>query len=99
MNGYTMLADSYRKMLAKETSQEQRKVFESEIRVLDFLGTCTDDEICMLFNSSAFNEIMMSYVRKAVKNLDCLDDEQRKAVRNEVSMLLDEKTAKEILEG
>lgn len=97
MNGFQMLADSYRKAAVegKVTAEQADK----ECKVLDFLATCDDDDFYHLFDSSAFNEIMMSYVRRAVNNVSDLTDEQRMAVRNEVNMLLSEFTAKEICEG
>ena len=97
MNGFKMLADSYRKAAAEgKLAQEQA---DKECKVLDFLATCNEDDFYRLFDSSVFNEIMMSYVRRAVNNVSELSDEQRMAVRNEVNMLLSECTAKEICEG
>lgn len=96
MNGFSMLADSYRR--AAEEGKVTKEYADKECKVLDFLATCDDDDIYHLFDSSAFNEIMMSYIRRAVKNVSELTDEQRMAVKNEVNMLLSEKTAKEICE-
>ena len=97
MNGFKMLADSYRKAAAEgKLAQEQA---DKECKVLDFLATCNEDDFYHLFDSSVFNEIMMSYVRRAVNNVSELSDEQRMTVRNEVNMLLSECTAKEICEG
>lgn len=70
---------------------------EKRCKVLAFMEICDDEDFCNMFDMGAFNEIMMGYVRKAVSNLDCLDDEQKVAVRNEVSMLLDEVRACEII--
>lgn len=97
MNGFQMLADSYRK--AAIEGKVEQEYADKECKVLDFLATCDDDDFYHLFDSSAFNEIMMSYVRRAVNNVSDLTDEQRIAVRNEVNMLLSECTAKEICEG
>lgn len=98
MNGYTMLADSYRKMLEDEQEQANKEMIAKRIKVLDFLATCDDTEKCFLFDSTAFNDIYMGYVRKAVNSLDCLDDEQRQAVRNRAYVLLSECTAKDMLD-
>lgn len=62
----------------------------------EMLAICDEKEICSLFDTGAFNEIVMCYVRAAVNGLSCLDDEQKKAVRNRVSTLLSEQTAGEI---
>lgn len=91
MNGFTLLAGSYRK-----TGQEH------EADLYDFLGSCSEDDFYKLFDSSAFNEITMCYVRRAVRELvdeGKLEDEQARSVRNRVSLLFDEKQAKEVCEG
>lgn len=96
MNGFAMMAESYR--TAASEGKVTQEYADKECKVLDFLAICDDEDVYNLFDSSAFNEIMMSYIRKAVNNLDVLDDEQKMAVRNEVRMLLSEQTAKEICE-
>lgn len=100
MNGFSMLADSYRR--AAEEGKVTKEYADKECKALDFLATCDEDDFYHLFDSSAFNEIMMSYIRRAVKELadeEVIDDEQGIAVRNRVNILLSEKTAKEICEG
>ena len=91
MNGFKVLADAYRK-----NSQDH------EADLMDFLSECTDDDFYKLFDSYAFIEICMSYIRKAVKELNSegtLDDEQAVAVRNRVNILFSEVTAKEVCEN
>lgn len=100
MNGFVMMADSYKSAVKQGTFKEEEVA--SKIRLYEFLGTCGGDDFFDLFNSSAFNEIMMSYIRKAVQELvdeEVLDDDQAMAVRNRVNTLLSEQTAKEICEG
>lgn len=98
MNGYKLLADSYRKAAEeKKITQEQA---DKECKVLDFLATCDEIDICNLFNSSAFNEITKSYLRIAVKELTeegTIDEDQAKAVRNRFSLLFDEKQAQDVI--
>lgn len=94
-----MIADSYKSAVKQGKFKEEEVA--SKIRLYEFLGTCGGDDFFDLFDSSAFNEIMMNYIRKAVKELteeDVIDDEQAMAVRNRVNTLLSEKTAKEICE-
>ncbi len=91
MNGFEIMADTYRK-----------QGNEKKARVYDFLGTCDNDDIYSLFDSTAFNEISKDYMRTAVRRLidnGTIDDEQGRAVRNEFSFLFSEKTAKEISES
>lgn len=98
MNGFKLLAESYRK--AAEQGVISKVEADKQCRVLDFLGTCDDEDICTMFDSSAFNEIAKSYMRQAVKELvseGTLDEDQGQAVRNRFSLLFDEKKAKEVI--
>ena len=100
MTGFTLEADSYRK--AAEQGKLGKEEAEQFCRIYDFLGACSEDDFYKLFDSSAFNEIVMCYVRRAVRELvdeEVLDDEQARRVRNRVSLLFDEMQAKEVCEG
>ncbi len=97
MNGFSMMADSYRKLAAEGKISQDEAV--KKCRIFDFLGSCDQDDIYDMFDSSAFNEIAKSYIRIAVKELvseGTLDDDQARAVRNRFSFLFDEKRAKEV---
>lgn len=98
MNGFTMMAESYRKAAAEGKITEEQA--EKDCKAFDFLSSCDDDDINNLFDSGAFNEIAKSYMRLAVKELieeGELDEEQGRAVRNRFALLFSEKTAKEVL--
>ena len=100
MNGFKLMADSYRK--AAEEGKISKEQVDKDCRIFDFLGTCDDDDFYKLFDSSAFNEIAKSYMRLAVKELvseGTIDEDQGKAVRNRFSLLFDEKQSKEVCEG
>lgn len=89
MNGFLMYAETYRK------AGQERKA-----ELYEFLGNCTDDDICSLFDSTAFNEIAKSYMRKAVSELQdegVIDEEQARAVRNRYALLFDEMQAKQVI--
>lgn len=98
MNGFRLQADVYRKAAGQGIiTQEQA---DKECKVFDFLATCDDDDICNLFNSSAFNDIAKSYMRIAVRELadeGIIDDEHAIAVRNRFALLFDEKRAQEVI--
>lgn len=94
MNGYKVLADSYRK-LAKDGKLE-KDIAEKEVRVLDFLATCDSDDVCRLFNSGAFNDIFKGYLNAAIKDAE-LDDEAAARMRESVRWVLDTKSASEVL--
>lgn len=65
MNGYTMMKQSYQKLL------EQGKIDEREarknIRVYEFLETCDREDFCIMVDSSAFNDIIKGYCEIAIE--------------------------------
>lgn len=94
MNGFKIMLDAYKKA---DISEEERRRY---IRIYEFLSECDDQDFCYLFDSTAFNEICMSYVRKAVARLvdnEVIDEEQARSVRNEVSALFSDMRAEEVL--
>lgn len=99
MNGFKLMADSIRKLASegKFNPDEANK----QARLYDFLSTCDNDDICTLFDSTAFNDIAKGYMRLAIKRLiasGTIDEEQGTAIRNEYAKLFEDKQAKEILE-
>ena len=60
-----------------------------------FLCKWSDDDFCTMVDSSAFNDIIKAFVKKAVEVLP--QNEQEKVIDN-LRWLFDEKTAKEIVE-
>lgn len=96
MNGYEIMVDSYKKAI--EQGKISKEVADPEIRIYEFLSTCTQDDIYRLVNSSAFNDIIKAYMNKAIKNAE-LKKEDDERITNELRYLFDEKTAKEICEG
>ena len=99
MNGYKLLSESYKK--SAEEGNISKEEAAKHTRVYDFLASCDLDDIFILYDSSAFNEIAKSYIRIAAKELieeGAIDEEQGRAIRNRFSLLFDEKTAKEAYE-
>lgn len=95
MNGFSMMSESYKKLMeqgiiAKETA-------DKEIRIFDFLATCDVDDFCRMVDSSAFNDIIKAFVKMAVVNADIGEENQEK-VANQLRWIFDEKSAKEVLE-
>ena len=100
MNGYKLMAESYRK--AAEEGKISKEEAAKDCRVYDFLASCTQEDIFKLFDSGAFNEIAKSYMRIAVKELieeEEIEEEQGREVRNRFSLLFSEKTASEVWEN
>ena len=96
MNGYEMMADSYRQLVKQ--GKVDKETTDREIRVYDFLATCDSDDLCRMVDSSAFNDIIRAYLKMAVQSAD-IDEDAREKVVGQLRWLFDEKTAKEVLEG
>lgn len=96
MNGYEMMADSYRQLVKQ--GKIDKETADKEIRVYDFLATCDSDDLCRMVDSSAFNDIIRAYLKMAVQSAD-IDEDAREKVVGQLRWLFDEKTAKEVLES
>lgn len=96
MNGYEMMAESYRQLV--KHGEIDKETADREIRVYGFLATCDSDDLCRMVDSSAFNDIIRAYLKMAVQSAD-IDEDAREKVVGQLRWLFDEKTAKEVLEG
>ena len=94
MNGYKMMAESYKKMMNE--GKIDKTVAEKEIRIYEFLATCDSDDICRMVDSSAFNDIIRAFVKMAVNNAN-IGDKEKQEVISQLRWIFDEKTAREVL--
>lgn len=94
MNGYTLMAESYKKLMNE--GKIEKEVAEKEIRIYEFLATCDIDDFCRMVDSSAFNDIIRAFLKMAVVNAD-IDEAAQDKVLHQLRWIFDEKQAKEIL--
>ena len=78
MNGYELLASSYRSLLerGKITEEEATK----KIRIFDFLTTCDKEDIYTLVDSSAFNDIIKIFCKQALENSSVSKQSAKKVI-------------------
>ena len=96
MNGFVVMANAYRTATGIDHDEAERIA-----RLYDFLGTCSQEDVYDLFDSTAFNDIAKGYMRKAVSRLienGVLDEEQGRAIRNEYAILMEDMQAQRIME-
>ena len=96
MNGYEMMADSYRQLMKQ--GRIEKETADKEIRIYDFLATCDSDDLCRMVDSSVFNDIIRAYLKMAVQSAD-IDEDAKEKVVGQLRWLFDEKTAKQVLDG
>ena len=95
MNGFKLMADSYRQLVEQgKISQEDA---ERDIVTYDFLATCKQEDFYRLFNSGAFNDIVKAYMHKALEGAG-VDNETTNKVMEELRWLFDTKQAREVCE-
>lgn len=96
MNGYKLLIDSYKAALEREDKSIDRDFIHAKIRSLEPFSERTNEEIVRMFDSGAFNDVLLAYCRVAMQNCH-LDQEKINEVLEEVRWLLDTTGANEIL--
>jgi len=94
MNGYKILADSYRKSI--EEGKVKKEEVENELKALDMLSNCSNEDIFELVNTGAFNDIIKAYAKKAMNNVGIKDNEIS-ATMDEMRWLFDTVGAKDIV--
>ncbi len=91
-----MMADTYRNYLEQHPDEPQKvkAALACKIKAHDIMANCSDSERLALFDTSAFNDVVKGYVKLALDNKG-IEEEQCKAIVNEVSYLFNIKTANE----
>ncbi|WP_302548963.1 hypothetical protein [Coprobacter fastidiosus] len=84
MNGYELLASSYRLLLKRGEIAEDEAA--KKIRVYDFLATCDKEDIYTMVDRSALNAIILSVCTMALEN-SSVSEQSAQDVINELSNL------------
>lgn len=95
MNGFTIMADDYRELVKQGKIKEEDAI--REIKVYDFLGSCDQSDFYRLIDSSAFNEIIKAFCKKAMKNVG-LERESISKAMAELEWLFDTTTCRDVCE-
>lgn len=93
MNGYEIVAQGYKQLV--EQGKMTAEQAQPEIRVLDFLGACDPDDIYRMVDSSAFNDIIKAFCKKALMSAN-VDQNTSDRVMDELRWLMDTMTSKEV---
>lgn len=93
MNVYEITADAYRLLVKNGVMPSEEAA--PYIKIFEFLGTCSEDEIYKLMDSGVFNNIFRSYVEEAMYNVK-IDADKAEEVLDELKWLLCNKSAAKI---
>lgn len=96
MANYDLIIQSYEDILAKKSDRCDVDAMKCSINAMKTLNNKTDDEICAIFSTGAFNDILKGYCKKALENCK-FDKKQIDAVMDEIKWLLDTYNAKQLL--
>lgn len=93
MNGFQMMADSYKALVTQGKLKEEDA--KREIEIYEFLATCDQSDFCRMVDSSAFNDIIKAFCRKALQGAK-VGEEVEDSVMGELRWIMDTMQASEI---
>lgn len=96
MANYDILIKSYEDIWEKKPEQCDKEAMKLSINAMKTLNNKTEDEICAIFSTGAFNDILKGYCKKALENCE-VGKKQIDAVMDELKWLLDTRSVKDIL--
>ena len=69
MNGYKLMADSYRKALVNSDGYDTEKM-KDNIRIFDMLSDLKETDKYIIFDSSMFNDVFKGYIDLIINELE-----------------------------
>lgn len=94
MNGYSLTAQTYRDLEKKGIYTKEKA--DKLVRIYEFLATCDKEDICNLFDSSAFNDITRGYILLSIEN-SSIDEKIKEEIINNSKYVFDDTAAAEVL--
>ena len=95
MANYDIMIKSYEDVLENRAEECDVEAIALSLNAYKILNNKSDDEICAIFGTGAFNHILKGYCKKALANCE-FDKKQVDAVMDELKWLLDTCNAKQI---
>jgi diphthamide synthase (EF-2-diphthine--ammonia ligase) len=86
MNGYKMIAESYRRKIESGEMQETDAI-QKKLKALEYVASCDQEDLFHLVNTSAFNSIIIQYLDESLRRAN-VSKETSDAVMNELMDLL-----------
>lgn len=96
MNIFKAMADSYRTLM--NNGEIDKETAFQNIRIYEFLATCSKEDLCQMVDSSAFNNIIEAFVVAAVDHAG-IDENAKAKVMEQLDWLFEHKTAKQVVDG
>lgn len=94
MNGYETLAQEYEEYLKTGIPEETKEDLRRKISALRTVAGKDEKETAALFDTGAFNQICMGYLKKALDNCG-IREEQKAGIMSELHWLFDTMSAAE----
>ena len=96
MNGYEIMADSYRTLVKQgKITQEQA---QKDIDIFEFFSKCDNNDFCRMVDTTAFNSIIKAYCKKALEEAE-VGEKTADRVMDELRYIMDTRTAREVIEN
>lgn len=92
MNGYQLLANTYRRQLDAQQTAAERAAIQDKITAFSFLADATEGQRLALFDSGAFNDVCKGFLLMTLNIIGESAEGQERAL-NVLTGLLDEQTA------
>lgn len=96
MNGYEIMADSYRTLVkqGKLTQEDAQK----DIDIFEFFSKCDEKDFCRMVDTTAFNSIIKAFCQKAMEEAN-VGKKTADRVMDELRYIMDTHTASEVMEN